>query len=146
MKTTSLVDGGTRSNSKSLGEQTRNDTSREAISRKYAARREQQSRQASNMNSTDKEIAPLMVSSSDAGNSQNPMAGPSVLASRWESMKVGFQRVKSIGAKKFLPLGQIQEMKHVTRVSSSESLDEIFQRLKRPTVDKRENTNDDEDN
>nr|CAD1826937.1 unnamed protein product [Ananas comosus var. bracteatus] len=52
-------------------------------------------------------------------------------ASTWTSMKSGFQNFKAnMGAKKFLPLRQVQGQAIHTRVSSSESLDEIFQRLK----------------
>jgi hypothetical protein len=42
-------------------------------------------------------------------------------------------------------LRQIQETKLVSRISSSESLDEIFQRLKRPSGDNRRSSSDDDD-
>lgn len=54
-------------------------------------------------------------------------------------MKSGFQSIKAnIEAKRFLPLRQNQEVKLIVlhlSSSNSESLDEIFQRLKRPSVD-----------
>jgi hypothetical protein len=77
----------------------------------------------------------------------NTTGGPSSgLASTWASMKTGFQSFKAnVGAKKFLPLRQIQETKLVSRISSSESLDEIFQRLKRPSGDNRRSSSDDDD-
>lgn len=135
--------------SKSLKEVVRGYSShKEAISNKYAAIREQ-SRQKSSSNTepVEKNIASAKISLLDAGNSHsgNTTGGPSSgLASTWESMKTGFQSFKAnVGAKKFLPLRQIQETKLVSRDSSSESLDEIFQRLKRPSADHR-NSSDDE--
>ena len=94
----------------------------------------------------EKGATSLNADLSDAGNSQNTTVGSSTgLASTWESMKTGFQSFKSnIGAKKFLHLRQVQDTKH-SRVSSSESLDEIFQRLKQPTIDNRSYVHDDDD-
>uniref|UniRef100_A0A5B7APM4 Putative LMBR1-like membrane protein isoform 2 n=1 Tax=Davidia involucrata TaxID=16924 RepID=A0A5B7APM4_DAVIN len=144
--TTSTTEDGKESYSKLLKAENEHDTSREAISRKYTAIRAQQSKQYTNLNSMEMSTAPSTASLSDAGNSQNVAAGPSSgLVSTWESMKTGIKNLKSnIEAKKFLPLRQVQDTKH-TRVSSSESLDEIFQRLKRPTVDHRNYVNDDDD-
>ncbi|KAH7566871.1 hypothetical protein JRO89_XS08G0247100 [Xanthoceras sorbifolium] len=123
-------------------------TSREAISNKYAAIREQ-NRHASSTKPVEQSIASTKVSLLDTANSQssNTTAGPSSgLASKWESMKTGFQSFKAnIGAKKFIPLRQTQEPKLVSRVNSSESLDEIFQRLKRPSGDSETYGNGDED-
>ncbi|KAF8377331.1 hypothetical protein HHK36_030708 [Tetracentron sinense] len=148
--TTSLSnEGGKGSQSKPLKEETRTyGTSRESISNKYAAIREQQSRQASNTKSTES-ITSATISLLDTENSENlysssnTTGGPSSgLASRWESMKTGFQSFKSnIGTKKFLPLRNVQETKLVSRVSSSDSLDEIFQRLKRQTGDHGDSSN-----
>ncbi|KAF8404650.1 hypothetical protein HHK36_009538 [Tetracentron sinense] len=147
-------EGGMGIQSKPLKEETRiYGTSREAISNKYAAIREQQTRQASNMKSKEKNITSATISLLDTGNSQNQESsgnttgGPSSgLASTWESMKTGFQGLKAnIGAKKFLPLRQAQETKLVSRILSSDSLDEIFQRLKRPTVDHRDHSDGDDD-
>ncbi|KAK4755346.1 hypothetical protein SAY87_009103 [Trapa incisa] len=113
--------------------------SREAMGSKYAAIREQ-SRQASKANpSADRNISAAKVSLLDSEDSRadaNAMAPPMGLASRWESMKNGFQTFKAnIGARKFLPPRQNQEIDLGSRASSHESLDEIFQRLKRPSVD-----------
>ncbi|KAK7857295.1 lmbr1 domain-containing protein 2 like protein a [Quercus suber] len=136
--------------SKSLKEEARRySSSKEVISNKYAAIREQ-SRQkgSSNIEPVGKNIASAKVSLLDAGNlrSGNITGGPSSgLASTWESMKTGFQSFKTnIGAKKFIPLRQTQETKLVSRDSSSESLDEIFQRLKRPSTDHRSSGDEDE--
>lgn len=148
--TTGLThDGMYESPSKSLKEEARrHSSSKEAISNKYAAIREH-SRQkgSSNIEPAGKNIASAKVSLLDAGNlrSGNMTGGPSSgLTSTWESMKTGFQSFKvNIGAKKFLPMRQIQETKLVSRVSSSESLDEIFQRLKRPSTDHGSSSDDD---
>ncbi|KAH6798311.1 LMBR1-like membrane protein [Perilla frutescens var. frutescens] len=109
--------------------------SKEAISTKYAAMREQ-SKSGSNKQPVES-IASAKVSLLDAANSQpTNNSAPSGLASKWAaSMKQGFQNFKSnIEAKKFIPLRQAQEPK-LLRASSTESLDEIFQRLKRPDDD-----------
>ncbi|PKI39422.1 hypothetical protein CRG98_040180 [Punica granatum] len=112
--------------------------SREAIGGKYAAIREQ-SRQASKANPSEKNISSAKVSLLDSRDSQSATtaAGPPAgLVSRWESMKNGFQTFKAnMGARKFLPLRQNQETDLGSRGSSHESLDEIFQKLKRPSTD-----------
>ncbi|PON90888.1 LMBR1-like membrane protein [Trema orientale] len=139
--TTSLRNDGLKgSPSKPLKEDTRKYASnREAMSNKYSAMREQ-SKQASTTTKkpVEQSIASTKVSLLDAGepHPSNQIGGSSSgLASKWESMKTGFQSFKAnLGAKKFLPLRQIQETNLLSRVSSSESLDEIFQRLKRPSA------------
>ncbi|KAJ4953272.1 hypothetical protein NE237_030104 [Protea cynaroides] len=151
-ETTNLIkDGGKGSQSKSLKEETsKYGMSREAIGNKYAAIREQR-RQVSATKSSETNITSATVSLLDAGNSQNQSGnttGGSTagVASRWESMKTGFQNLRSnIGSKKFLPLHQVQETNSISADSSSESLDEIFQRLKRPTLDHEDNIGE-EDN
>ncbi|KAF5936956.1 hypothetical protein HYC85_024462 [Camellia sinensis] len=114
-------------------------TSRESIARKYVAVRAQQSKQPITQNLTEKSRrASFNATFPDAGSSQNTTAGPSSrLSSTWESMKTGLQNLKSnMGAKKFLPLREIQDTKH-SLVSSSESLDDIFQRLNQPNMNHR---------
>ncbi|KAK0604998.1 hypothetical protein LWI29_021756 [Acer saccharum] len=141
MKATSnsVTNGVNRNPSKPLKEEARKyGTSREAISNKYAAIREQ-NRHASSPKPVEQSIASAKVSLLDANNSQSSdttAGSTSGLASKWESMKTGFQSFKAnIGAKKFIPLRQTQEPDLVSRADSSESLDEIFQRLKRPSGD-----------
>ncbi|KAK4256668.1 hypothetical protein QN277_006362 [Acacia crassicarpa] len=123
--------------SKTLKEDTRR-SSREAIGNKYAAIREQ-SGQTSKAKPEEKRITSAKVSLLDEGNTQSNNTArppPSGLASTWQTMKNGFQTFKAnIGTKKFMPLRQAEENNMMSRVSSSESLDEIFQRLKRPTLD-----------
>lgn len=135
--TTSVTDGIKGSTSKVLREEVRRSygTSKEAIGNKYADMREK-SRLASTTSPMQTDITSAKVSLLDGSNS-NP-GGPSTgLASTWKSMKNGFQSFKTnIATKKFLPVRQMQEEKAmISRVSSTESLDEIFQRLRRPSVD-----------
>ncbi|KAL4196468.1 hypothetical protein AMTRI_Chr04g246310 [Amborella trichopoda] len=122
---------------KTLKDENRNYTnSRESIESKYAAFREHQARKSSTSGSQDKgkssgTVSLLQASNSHdefgSGNSLNNLSG----ISTWASMKTSFQSFRAnIGAKKFLPLRQVQETRPASRVSSSESLDEIFERLK----------------
>ncbi|KAF2283945.1 hypothetical protein GH714_017485 [Hevea brasiliensis] len=94
--TTSLVTDATKgSTSTPLKEEgSRYSTSKEAISNKYASLREQ-SRHA-NARPAEKNIASATVSLLDSGNSESSNTrGPSGLASKWESMKNGFQSFKA---------------------------------------------------
>ncbi|KAK1258229.1 hypothetical protein QJS04_geneDACA021702 [Acorus gramineus] len=129
---------------KPLNGSERYSSSREAIANKYATVREQQGRQSSSANGglKEKNISPATVSLLEVGSSQKPF-----LALKWDNMKTNFQSLRAnIGSRKFLPLSQSQEVKLHTRASSSDSLDEIFQRLKRPSNDQRSDYDfDDED-
>lgn len=149
--TTSVVkDSGKGSQSKSSKEVSRKyGTSREDIGNKYAALREQQSRSTPNTKPSEKNIASTTVSLLKASASPGQYSGPSSgIASTWASMKTGFQSFKAnIGAKKFLPISQAQEARLGSRVSSSESLDDIFQRLqKQPVVNHGDSSDDDDTN
>ncbi|XP_019463615.1 PREDICTED: LMBR1 domain-containing protein 2 homolog A-like isoform X1 [Lupinus angustifolius] len=113
-------------------------SNREVISSKYAAVR-QQSRQAYKSKPDETNIASAKVSllhqiNEHSGNTSE--VSSSGLSSTWKTMKTGFQSFKAnIGAKKgYLPLPQTQEDK-ISRASSSESLDDIFQRMKQPSLD-----------
>ncbi|KAI3920084.1 hypothetical protein MKW98_001340 [Papaver atlanticum] len=113
-------------------------SSREAMENKYAAIRQQQIKQASSNTMAEKNFTSAKVSLLGTGNSQSENStdntAPSGLASKWVSMKNGFQTFKAnMEAKNFLPLRQGQDTKRISRVSSSESLDQIFQRLKKPS-------------
>lgn len=135
------------SSSKPLTDQNRKYAgNKETISSKYAALREQSKHAKNMMPAEDKTSA--KVSLLEAGSSQ-PGRSPLVqtaLVSRWASMKAGFQTFKAnIEAKKFLPLRQqAPETKLFHRESSSESLDQIFQRLKRPSTDHEQLSDDNE--
>ncbi|KAK7809528.1 lmbr1 domain-containing protein 2 like protein a, partial [Quercus suber] len=128
LKSTKVIEDGKRGQLQSLKEEALIDTSREAIS---------------NMDLVEKNVT---SSTADSSNLQNVTAGSSSrFASKWEAMKTGFQNLKSnIVAKRFIPLRQSQETK-IDHVSSSESLDEIFERLKQPTMNRRGYYNDDND-
>ncbi|XP_030528298.1 LMBR1 domain-containing protein 2 homolog A [Rhodamnia argentea] len=123
-------------------------TSREAMSNKYAAIREQ-SRQQSKANPAEKNITSAKVSLLDSGKSQTGISSgepSSGIAAKWQSMKTGFQSFKAnIGARRFIPLREAQESSSLDRVSSHESLDEIFQRLKRPSLEHGNQSDEDED-
>ncbi|XP_006366223.1 LMBR1 domain-containing protein 2 homolog A-like [Solanum tuberosum] len=128
--------------------------SKEAISSKYAALREQ-GKLPSHVKPMEEDIGSTKVSLLDSASSQSgrAVAAPSGLAGRWASMKSGFQNFKTnIEAKRSIPLRQVGEFvplrqtqdTNVSRASSSESLDEIFQKLKRPATES-ENYGDDDD-
>ncbi|KAK7318648.1 hypothetical protein RJT34_03353 [Clitoria ternatea] len=118
-------------------------SSREAISSKYAAVR-QQSGLAPKFKAEEKNLASAKVSLLDQGNTHcSNVARTSSLASTWHTMKTGFRSFKAnLGTKGFIPLRQTEEDK-IFRVSSSESLDDIFQRLKKPSLDQTIQHNDD---
>ncbi|KAK6789990.1 hypothetical protein RDI58_013790 [Solanum bulbocastanum] len=128
--------------------------SKEAISSKYAALREQ-GKLPYHVKPMEEDIGSTKVSLLDSASSQSggAVAAPSGLAGRWASMKSGFQNFKTnIEAKRLIPLRQVGEFvplrqtqdTNVSRASSSESLDEIFQKLKRPATES-ENYGDDDD-
>ncbi|KNA19156.1 hypothetical protein SOVF_064200 [Spinacia oleracea] len=113
---------------------------RDVISHKYAVIREQSKQTSSSKPAENNTIASAKVS---LLNSENPVPGndlgrtsSSGMSSTWQSMKSGFNNFKTnLESKKFLPSRQLQETKPLSHDSSSESLDDIFQRLKRPTLD-----------
>ncbi|KAL2332747.1 hypothetical protein Fmac_013960 [Flemingia macrophylla] len=133
MKTTSnlITDGSPSKTSKE--DASKNVSSREALTKKYAAIREP-GRSTFKLKSEEKKAASAdsLFDEGRTGSSNSAGVTSSALTSTWQSMKTGFQSFRAnVGAKKFLPLKQIQE-NNVSRDSSSESLDEIFQRLKLP--------------
>ncbi|KAL3630512.1 hypothetical protein CASFOL_023496 [Castilleja foliolosa] len=135
---------GSSSNPRSKDDPSRYSGSKEAISGKYAAIREQH-KSASNPKSVEN-ISSAKVSLLNTNNSKPSNGSQSGLSSKWASMKQGFQTFKAnIEAKKFLHLRQVQETHMLSRVSSSESLDEIFQRMKRPSQDHGRSSDEDED-
>ncbi|XP_073125544.1 uncharacterized protein [Henckelia pumila] len=121
------TDNGQHSRSVSLKPVFQNEAKENGINQEYTGIRSHPIEQEPNLNSTTSEVTencnlPLPA---------KPSAG---IASTWESLKTGFRSLKSnIEAKRFIPLRQVQDSHD--SVSSSESLDEIFERLKLPTVD-----------
>ncbi|XP_066328562.1 uncharacterized protein [Miscanthus floridulus] len=105
---------------------------RETIASKYTSIREQ-NRQSGK--AVRKEISPNSVSLLEERNSEqrsNVGVPPTGVSATWASMKIGFQNFKAnMGSKKFLPLRQDPGFVLNSNVSSPESLDDIFQRLKR---------------
>ncbi|PWA91176.1 LMBR1-like membrane protein [Artemisia annua] len=75
----------------------------------------------------------LTQTSSSADTHSNVVNGQaSRISSTWESMKMNLQNLRSnMSAKKFIPLRQSQDSQAPPQVSASESLDEIFAKLKR---------------
>ncbi|KAL5053513.1 hypothetical protein RYX36_034195 [Vicia faba] len=111
-------------------------SSRDAISSKYAAVR-QQSGVASKLNVEERNLDSAKVSLLDKGNTHyGNTSGTSGFVSTWQTLKKGFTSFKADvgGVKGFLPIRQTQQDR-ISSVSSSESLDDIFQRLKQPSMD-----------
>ncbi|KAD5318001.1 hypothetical protein E3N88_17947 [Mikania micrantha] len=107
-----------------------NDRNKEIITRKYQPSRADESTQKeANTNFPTSDVASL-----DVENGQNIGSGqPSKIASTWISMKSNFQNFKSnLESRQFIRIKQVED----TQGSSSESLDDIFQRLKRPSQDR----------
>uniref|UniRef100_A0A1D1ZDF8 LMBR1 domain-containing protein 2 A n=1 Tax=Anthurium amnicola TaxID=1678845 RepID=A0A1D1ZDF8_9ARAE len=125
-------------------------SSREIMTNKYVNSREKQGRPPLSSSSKEKAISSASVSLLEAGSSEKQTGllanSSSGITSTWASMKTGFQSFRAnIGARKFLPLRQVPEAPP-TRVSSSESLDEIFQKLKkRPNTQNGDFSSDDEE-
>ncbi|TYH85192.1 hypothetical protein ES332_D02G248200v1 [Gossypium tomentosum] len=121
---------GTMSQFKPLNEEVQHVTSRETITKKHSSTREHQNKQASNTKSTLEE-------STSFKSVMRPKSEK--LSSKWELMKFGLVNFKSIlEVNNYLPLRQTEENTLSSITSSSESLDDIFQRLKRPTLDLRD--------
>lgn len=115
--------------------------SRNTINKKHTTTRDPD-KKASNMD-FKKNVTSLTA---DASKTQMAEAGPSSGLAKWEAMKSGFQIFKSnINANRFIPLQQLRETKLEPHVSSSESLDEIFQRLKQPIINHRRFSKDNEE-
>lgn len=128
-------------------------SNREVISSKYAGIREQVRQSQLGSESAEKtKIAAAKVSLLQAGDSMgeatfsSPRGNSLGLASTWASMKNGFQNFKAnMGSKNFMPVRNVPGIKLDMRPSSSESLDDIFQRLKqRPDTDYSGGLGDDE--
>ncbi|MBA0682879.1 hypothetical protein Goari_024567, partial [Gossypium aridum] len=128
MMTSAVI--GMMSQFKPLNEEVQHVTSRETITKKHSSTREHQNKQASNTKSTLEE-------STSFKSVMRPTSEK--LSSKWELMKSGLVNFKSIlEVKNYLPLRQTEENTLSSIASSSESLDDIFQRLKRPTLDLRD--------
>jgi len=150
MKGSSAMDG-IKGNipKKSRAEARQYSENREAISHKYTTIREHSRLTSSSKTVESSTVSSAKVSLLNAGSSDS-VSGTEVpssgLSSTWRTMKLGFENFKAnIGSRKFLPLRQTQEAKLISHDSSSDSLDEIFQRLKRPTREQATYSDDDDD-
>ncbi|KAK7400342.1 hypothetical protein VNO78_11548 [Psophocarpus tetragonolobus] len=120
-------------------ESTQYDMSRKISSKKYTALRVNHNEEISSKDWTHERVSSSLTG--DVNDSHDiSSASSSVLASKWESMMHGFKSFRSnIDSKKFLPLANSQGQGSTLNIkSSSESLDEIFERLKRPPSDYRD--------
>ncbi|KAK2437305.1 LMBR1 domain-containing protein A [Trifolium repens] len=120
-------------------EETRNDMSRKIGGRKYSALR------STNLNEegSSKDFSLEKDSSSMTNDSHQDIslapAPASVLASKWESMMHGFKNLQSnIDSNRFLPLSNSTHTSSINSTSSFESLDDIFERLRRPPSEPRD--------
>lgn len=126
------MEEGQSSHSEPLKSVLQKDANQEGTVKTQAAMRSQATRHEMDSNAKGKESQKTTYDAeNDSMQAKKPSPG---IASTWESMKIGFHNFKSrIEAKKFIPLRQVQDTQH-SRVSSSESLDEIFERINRPTA------------
>ncbi|BAT73940.1 hypothetical protein VIGAN_01151000 [Vigna angularis var. angularis] len=126
-----------------LGEESEDyERSRKFGNRKYAALRTNLNEEVSRKDLTQEGVSSSFTS--DGNDSQSTSSAPSssssssVLASRWESMMHGFKSLRSnIDSKIFIPISNAPES-ILNSKSSSDSLDEIFERLKHPPPEYRD--------
>jgi len=116
-----------------------NDLSRKFGSRKYAALRTNLNEEVSRKDLTQEGVSSSFSSNgNDSQNTTSSAPSSSVLASSWESMMHGFQSLRSnIDSKRFLPLANTHQSIKISD-SPSDSLDEIFERIKRPPPEYRD--------
>lgn len=102
----------------------------DVVAHRYSSVREQCS-SPKPVEQVQKEISPASSNLDDTGNSEEPAPdSPADTASRWASMKIGLQNLRaSMGSRKFLSLGLSPRAR--TSESATETLDEIFRKLKR---------------
>lgn len=128
---------------KEKNEGTQNDMNRKFGSKKYAALSTNLNEEVSSKDLTQESVSSSLTS--DVNDSQNTNSAPSsssVLASKWETMVHGFQSLRSnIDSKRFLPISNGQGST-INSTSSFESLDDIFERLKRPPSEYRDSAGD----
>lgn len=83
---------------------------------------------------SDKERESDAAESSGSGGMHQGKRSSSGIASKWESMKAGFNNFKSrVEANRFVRISQAHDTDHGLG-SSPESLDEIFERISQPVV------------
>ncbi|KAF3659376.1 LMBR1 domain-containing protein 2 A isoform X2 [Capsicum chacoense] len=132
------------SHSKPIKGEAQHESSKEEISAKHKAKRARQMKRENSISSNGRsKDRPL--SSRDENSMMGIQAQPSRdLSSTWRSMQTGFRNFKSnMESKGFIPLHQFQDAGH-SRASSTDSLDEIFDRIKRPGSESRNYDSDDD--
>jgi hypothetical protein len=132
VNTMEMEEGATSSRTDGRVGQSKYANNRETIASKYSSIREQ-NRQAVKKEVSSNSVSLLQERNSEQrSNSGVPPGSLNGVSSTWASMKIGFQNFKAnMGSKKFLPLRQDPGFTPHSSVSSPESLDDIFQRLKR---------------
>jgi len=106
------------------------DMSRKIGGRKYSALRTNLNEEGSSKDFTPERNSSSLTNDSHPDTSSAPSSS---IASKWESMMHGFKNLKSnIDSNKFLPLTNNTYTSSLNSTSSFESLDDIFERLKRP--------------
>ncbi|KAI3752877.1 hypothetical protein L2E82_24917 [Cichorium intybus] len=122
--TTTLISNGTRGYTE-LSKTDIRESNKDVITQKY---------DSSRANPSKKELT--STSSLDTNQNQTMGSGQSSkIASTWVSMNSNFQNFKSkMEAKRFVPLQQDQDSQ-LSHASSSDTLDDIFERLKKPPQD-----------
>ncbi|PHT30013.1 hypothetical protein CQW23_30402 [Capsicum baccatum] len=132
------------SHSKPIKGEAQHESSKEEISAKHKAKRARQMKRENSISSNGRS-RDRPLSSRDENSMMGIQAQPSRdLSSTWRSMQTGFRNFKSnMESKGFIPLHQFQDAGH-SRASSTDSLDEIFDRIKRPGSESRNYDSDDD--
>ncbi|KAK7363109.1 hypothetical protein VNO77_05239 [Canavalia gladiata] len=137
IKTTGSYGGDTTNIGEDKNEGTQNDLSRKLGSRRYTALMTNFNEEVSGKDLTQETVSSSLTSDVNDSHKTSPTSS-SVLASKWESMMHGFKSLKSnIDSMGFLPIGSAQGST-LNSNSTLESLDDIFERLKRPPSEYRD--------
>lgn len=111
--------------------------SRKIGSKKYVALRTNLNEEDSSKDSIQERASSSLTNDANDSNqdisSATSSSSSSSVASKWESMMHGFRSLRSnMDSNRFLPLSNAAHTSSLNSQSSFESLDEIFDRLKRP--------------
>ncbi|KAI5386010.1 uncharacterized protein LOC127101390 isoform X1 [Lathyrus oleraceus] len=125
-------------------EENHSDTSKRIGGRKYSALRTNPNEEGSSKDLVqERESSPLTNDANVSLQDVSSAAPSSVVATKWESMMNGIKSLKSnIDSKRFLPLSNSTQTSYLNSQSSFESLDDIFERLKRPPSEHRDSGGD----
>lgn len=125
-------------------EENHSDTSKRIGGRKYSALRTNPNEEGSSKDFVqERESSPLTNDANVSLQDVSSAAPSSVVATKWESMMNGIKSLKSnIDSKRFLPLSNSTQTSYLNSQSSFESLDDIFERLKRPPSEHKDSGGD----